>query len=295
MTRASGLGKGLGALIPTDTADTGNESGYQHVAVDRIRPNAFQPRAEFDDEILGSLASSIRELGVLQPLLVRRHDDGYELIAGERRWRAARMAGLDEVPVVVRDSDDMASLEEALVENLHREDLNALEEAAAYQQLVEDFSLTQQQVAKRVGKSRSAVANTLRLLTLPAPTQRLVSEGKLTAGHARALLSIDDAVAQQRLASKIVADDLTVRQTEALVRSASGSDSDPSPKSPSSTGSSTGSGSGSTKDPALLELEDLLARRLDTSVSVALGAKRGRIAIDFADLDDLERIYRLLT
>lgn len=296
MSRPSGLGRGLGALIPDDGVDSdGPRTGYQHVAVDDIRPNSYQPRAQFDDDLLESLASSIRELGVLQPLLVRRVDSGYELIAGERRHRAAQLAGLTEVPVIVRESDDMASLEQALVENLHRQDLNALEEAAAYQQLVDDFSLTQSQVAKRVGKSRSAVANTLRLLSLPAPTQLLVSQGKLSAGHARALLGLEDDTELQRIAARVVSDDLSVRQTETLVKELTSPEIAAATDRPkSSTGSSTTSGPGSTKDPALLELEDLLARRLDTRVTISLGAKTGKIGIDFADLNDLERIYRIL-
>lgn len=296
MSRPSGLGKGLGALIPGDDTVTADGGGLQRIPVDDIRPNYYQPRSQFDDDNLESLANSIRELGVLQPLLVRRNNGGFELIAGERRWRAAQLAGLDLVPVIIRDADDMASLEEALVENLHREDLNALEEAAAYQQLVDDFSLTQSQVAKRVGKSRSAVANTIRLLSLPQATQRLVSQGKLTAGHARAILALEDPAAQQRLATQIVSQDLTVRQAEALAKEDPASrkpDSDK--KSPSSTGSSTASGPGSTKDPSLLELENLLSRKLDTRVDVTIGSKLGKITIDFADLDDLERIYRIIT
>lgn len=284
MSRPSGLGKGLGALIPADAAAA--ESPYQHVELAAIRPNPYQPRERFDDETLESLAASVRELGVLQPLLVRRDGGGFELIAGERRLRAAQIAGLDEVPVIVRDADDMTSLESALVENLHRQDLNPLEEAAAFQQLVDDFALTQNQVAKRVGKSRSAVANTLRLLALPTAVQRLVTERKLSAGHARALLSIDDEAEQVRLANQIVREDLSVRQAEDLLR--------PPADRQKSTASSTGRDVGKTRDPALLELEGLLSDRLGTSVSVSLGAKRGKIVIDYADLDDLERIYRIL-
>ena len=174
MNRPSGLGRGLGALIPTDVPNDAGES-FQTVAVSSIHPNQYQPRDHFDEETLESLTASIRELGVLQPILVRRDGSGYELIAGERRWRAAKRAGLESVPVIIRDADDMSSLEQALVENLHRQDLNALEEAAAYQQLVDDFAFTQAKIAKRVGKSRSAVANMLRLLSLPTEVQRLLS------------------------------------------------------------------------------------------------------------------------
>jgi len=197
MSRPSGLGRGLGALIPSDVTDD-PDATFQTVAVSSIHANKYQPREYFDESTLDSLTNSVRELGVLQPLLVRKDGDGYELIAGERRWRAAKRAGLQDVPVIVRDADDMASLEQALVENLHRQDLNALEEAAAYQQLADDFDLTQAKIAKRVGKSRSAVANTLRLLTLPMDVQRLVSDGRLSAGHARTILGV-------RLAQRLAA------------------------------------------------------------------------------------------
>lgn len=288
MSRPSGLGRGLGALIP-DAAQSGTDAdtGYHEVPIDAITPNSNQPRVNFDDELGESLAKSVQELGVLQPLLVRKSNDGYELIAGERRWRAAQAAGLTHVPVIIRQSDDLSSLEEALVENLHRQDLNCLEEAAGYQQLVDEFSMTQAQVATRVGKSRSAVANTLRLLQLPASVQRLVSDAKLTAGHARALLALDETDAIDGMAKRIVKDDLSVRQTEALVK-----ENEATPD--LSTTSSTGGSPGKTKDAALLELEDLLSRRLDTSVSVTLGSKRGKVVIDFADLDDLERIYHII-
>lgn len=288
MTRPSGLGRGLSSLIPPAPPSADPDATYQHVAVDLIRPNSYQPRADFDDEAHEALAASVKELGVLQPLLVRRDGDGFELIAGERRWRAAQAAGLAEVPVIIREADNMASLEQALVENLHREDLNALEEAAAYQQLIDDFDMTQQQVAKRVGRSRSAVANTLRLLGLPPSLQAKVSTGALSPGHARALLALDDPEAQQAMAARIETERLTVRDVEQAIAGASDSRS--------STGSSTRSSRrpGATKEPALLELEHLLAERLDTSVSVSMGSKRGKITIDYADLDDLERIYRLI-
>jgi len=287
MSRPSGLGRGLGALIPTDTAAP-RDSTYQVVAITSIDANPYQPREDFDAETLDALTKSIAELGVLQPILVRKHGDRYELIAGERRLRAATQAGLDAVPVILREADDVASLEQALVENLHRQDLNALEEAAAYQQLVDEFAMTQEQVAKRVGKSRSAVANTIRLLGLPTPVQRLLAEGRLSPGHARALLSITDAKLQQSVAQQVVVGELTVRATEELVRSHGSSEPEPEPN------SSNKRSVGITRDPAVLELENLLSDQLDTSVGVALGAKRGKITIDFADLDDLERIYRII-
>ena len=208
MNRPSGLGRGLGALIPSDVTDD-PDATFQTIAVSSIRANQYQPREHFDEETLDSLTNSVRELGVLQPLLVRRDGDSYELIAGERRWRAAKRAGLQDVPVIVREADDTASLEQALVENLHRQDLNALEEAAAYQQLVDDFQFTQAKIAKRMGKSRSAVANTLRLLALPMDVQLFVGDGRLSAGHARTILGCEDEAQQLELAQRCVDEQLT--------------------------------------------------------------------------------------
>ena len=289
MSRPSGLGRGLGALIPSDVSDA-VDATFQRVAVSAIRPNTYQPREHFDEATLDALTASVRELGVLQPLLVRRHTDGYELIAGERRWRAAKRAGLQEVPVIVREADDVLSLEQALVENLHREDLNPLEEAAAYQQLIDDFSLTQKQVAQRVGKSRSAVANTLRLLSLAPSIQRLIAEDRLSAGHARALLSLEDVDDRQALAHQIVKDDLSVRQVEQLLKDRADDGATPD----NTTAGPGPTEVGVTRDPAVLELENLLSDRLSTRVGVNVGSKRGRIVIEYADLDDLERIYRII-
>ena len=216
MARRSGLGKGLGALIPTEVAEAGG--GLQDVPISRIRPNRFQPRQHFDEESLVGLTDSVREIGVLQPVLVRSVGDGYELIAGERRWRAAKRAGLQTIPAIVRETEDAGSLEQALVENLHRDDLNPLEEAAAYQQLIEDFGLTQEKVAARVGKSRSAVSNTLRLFQLPPTVQRMVGEGLLSEGHARALLGTPDRAYQETLAKRVVKEELSVRAVEEAVR-----------------------------------------------------------------------------
>ncbi|HLH99328.1 MAG TPA: ParB/RepB/Spo0J family partition protein, partial [Acidimicrobiales bacterium] len=218
MARRSGLGKGLGSLIPTEV--TGDRSSaLLEIPVGAIEPNPHQPRRNFDEEALASLTSSIRELGVLQPILVRRiGDDRFELIAGERRWRSARRAGLATIPAVVRDSSELASLEAALVENLHREDLNPLEEAAAYQQLLEDFGLTHEQLSVRIGRSRAAITNTLRLFQLPPPVQKLVGEGQLSAGHARALLGTPDRSFQEALARRIIDEQLSVRAVEEAVR-----------------------------------------------------------------------------
>jgi len=275
-----------------------------------IRPNPLQPRTRFDEEAMTSLASSIREVGVLQPILVRETgEDEYELIAGERRWRAARRAGLQTIPVLVQSASDVHSLEQALVENLHREDLNPLEEAGAFQQLVDEFGYTHEQVAARVGKSRTVVTNTLRLLQLPAGVQRALADGALSAGHARALLGTPDRNFQEDMAKKAVAEGLTVRAVEEAVRRhGSGSESDPATPGSDTNGVTTPSqdalqtGPGVTPAsvrrrlpaPGVLELEELLSTRLNTRVKVEMGAKRGRVVIDFATLEDLERIYKLM-
>ncbi len=289
MARRSGLGKGLGALIPTEVA---NESGSElvEVPVGAINANSFQPRRHFDEEALDTLTASVREVGVLQPILVRPASEGsYELVAGERRWRAAKRAGLQTIPAIVRPVDDASSLEHALVENLHREDLNALEEAAAYQQLIEDFGLTHEELAARVGKSRAAITNTLRLFQLPPSVQRLVAEGKLTAGHARALLGTPDRAYQEALARRAVAEGLSVRAVEDAARQHSAD-----PTSATHSGRSVAKG-GRLRPPGLLELEELLSAHLDTRVRVQLGGGRGRVVVEFADLEDLERIFRAMT
>src|ERR1700683_3334177 len=222
MARRSGLGKGLSALIPSEATGE-SDSLLRVVPISHIRPNAFQPRSHFDEESMSSLATSIKEVGLLQPVLVREllpEEAGtYELIAGERRWRAARRAGLQTIPVLVQVADDVASLEQALVENLHRVDLNALEEAAAYQQLIDEFGLTHEQVATRMGKGRATVTNTLRLLQLPAGAQRALAERTISAGHARALLGTPDRALQEKLVERIIDEGLTVRAVEDLVRS----------------------------------------------------------------------------
>src|SRR6202046_3044382 len=220
MARRSGLGKGLSALIPGEATGE-SDSLLRVVPISHIRPNAYQPRSHFDEESMGSLAASIREVGLLQPVLVRElegEEDSYELIAGERRWRAARRAGLQTIPVLVQVADDVASLEQALVENLHRVDLNALEEAAAYQQLIDEFGLTHEQVATRMGKGRATVTNTLRLLQLPAGAQRALAERTISAGHARALLGTPDRALQDKLVEQITSEGLTVRAVEEIVR-----------------------------------------------------------------------------
>lgn len=305
MARRSGLGKGLGALIPSEVATADQDATLRELAVSQIAPNPHQPRGNFDEEALASLTASVSELGVLQPVLVRPvGDDRYELIAGERRWRAAKRAGLQAIPAVIRRIEDSASLEQAVVENLHRQDLNPLEEAAAYQQLISDFKLSHEDVARRVGKSRSAVTNTLRLFQLPASVQRLVADAQLSAGHARALLGTPDRSFQEALARRAAAEQLSVREVEEAVRARGGGgaemDSDGDAADPSANSSSTASlkpaGAGRRlRPPGLLELEELLSDRLDTRVKVSMGSKRGKVTIDFASLEDLERIYRAMT
>ncbi len=294
MNRRSGLGKGLGSLIPTD-ASTDQSGDLLEIPISAISANEYQPRTRFEEEALVSLTDSIRALGVLQPILVREVGPSrYELIAGERRWRAARRAGLPSIPAVVREADDRQSLEQAVVENLHREDLNALEEAAAYQQLIDEFKLTQDDVASRVGKSRSAIANTLRLFQLPGSVQKLVASSELSAGHARALLASPDRVFQEQLAKTIVADGLNVRQVESLVRASNGHedvDETPTPGRPRRESGDVGA----VKPASLLELEERLGEQLETRVNVSMNRNKGRISIEFADLDDLERIYKLIS
>lgn len=302
MARLSGLGKGLGALIPADVSAGGSDGDGPRLAdipVDSIAPNPHQPRVHFEEESLADLAASIREIGVLQPVLVRPLDDGtYQLIAGERRWRAARRAGLAMVPAIVRETDDLGSIERALVENLHRQDLTPLEEAAAYQQLIEDFSLTHEQVATRVGKSRSAVTNTLRLMSLPPAIQHLLADGRLSAGHARALLSTPDRAFQEQLARRAASESWSVRMLEDAVRERGGTadGSLATGEKPERTTDGAGLQPGTRlRPPGLLELEQLLAEHLSTRVSVTMGGKRGKVVIDFADLEDLERIYHQMT
>jgi ParB family transcriptional regulator, chromosome partitioning protein len=296
--RRSGLGKGLAALLPTENVGTVGESPttgayLREVPVGNISPNPNQPRGRFDEEGLVELAHSIRELGVLQPILVRPMPDGqFQLIAGERRWRAAKRCGLDSIPCVVRTTDDVASVEQALVENLHRQDLTALEEAAAYLQLIEEFHLTHEELARKVAKSRAAISNTLRLLQLPASIQHLLSDGRISAGHARALLGTPDRSFQEALAHRIVEEGLSVRLIEELIRRPHPPVEVPQPDNHSRTHD------GSTRQlrpPGLLELEELLSEHLDTRVSVSMGGKRGKMVIEFATLEDLERIYRVMT
>jgi len=291
VARRGGLGKGLGALIPPG-GETGVEiGGLEELLVSAIKPNRYQPREYFDEEALGSLADSIREVGVLQPVLVRPVGDEYELIAGERRWRAARRVGLQTIPALVRETDDATALEHALVENLHRDNLNPLEEAAAYQQLIEDFGLTHDDVAARVGRSRASISNTLRLLQLPPTIQRSLQEGRLSMGHARALLGSPDRAFQEVLAKRITEQDLSVRAVEEAVRE----HQDASHRNGSGDKRATGEARRQLRPPGLLELEELLGDHLDTRVKISMGSARGKVVVEFSTLEDLERIYRRMT
>ena len=309
MARKSGLGRGLDALIPTGSVVTsprdggGSGTGLQEISVAAIDPNPNQPRSHFDEDALAELSASIKAIGLLQPVLVRPSStpERFELIAGERRWRASKRAGLSTIPAIVRVTDDVSSVEQALVENLHRQDLTPLEEAAAYQQLLEDFSMTHEQVASKVGKSRSAITNSLRLLTLPPTIQQFLADGRLSAGHAKALLATPDRALQESLARTAVDQALTVRGVEEAVRHAMnpGASTSFTPGKSGTTGTrptASTSGKGTVvKEPGLHELEDLLSEHLATPVTVTLSGKHGKMVVEFADLEDLERIYRLMT
>jgi len=288
-TRKGGLGRGLDALIPTTPiGDITNNSGVVvgsafEVDINAIAPNPKQPRTIFDEEALAELAASIKEVGVLQPPVVRDLGSGrYELIMGERRLRATKLAGLKTIPVIIRQSKDNEMLREALLENIHRSQLNPLEEGAAYQNLLNDFGYTHDELAIKIGKSRPAITNTLRLLNLPASVQRKVAAGILSAGHARALLALTDGAEIEKLANRIVAEGLSVRAVEEIVAMTFGKEKSAQAK------------SAKTVSPRLKEIENGLADKLDTRVSVELGLAKGKITIEFADLEDLERIHKII-
>ncbi|SCG79264.1 chromosome partitioning protein, ParB family [Micromonospora echinaurantiaca] len=318
-----GLGRGLGALIPTGPASVaGAVAGapdntvaaaavpagvpaavdapapapatlspvpgarFAEIPVDAIVPNPKQPRQVFDEEALEELKTSIREVGFLQPIVVRQLDDEkYELVMGERRWRAAQAVGRDSIPAIVRDTRDDAMLRDALLENIHRANLNPLEEAAAYQQLLEEFGATHEELARRIGRSRPQISNTIRLLNLPAQVQRRVAAGVLSAGHARALLSLEEAEAQEQLALRIVAEGLSVRATEEIVALA---------LSDGPTKKESARRRPKPHAPALTDLADRLSDRFDTRVKVDIGRSKGKITIEFATVDDLERIVGII-
>jgi ParB family chromosome partitioning protein len=320
LQRKGGLGRGLAALIPTAPIDaapmgtsasgsvsperpsgdrdvpTGQITGasYQELPIGSIVPNPRQPRQVFDDDALAELAHSIKEFGLLQPIVVRllpaepaigQRGTPYELIMGERRWRAAQQAGLDRIPAIIRGTADDAMLRDALLENIHRVQLNPLEEAAAYQQLLEDFGVTHEQLASRIGRSRPVITNTIRLLKLPVAVQRRVAVGVLSAGHARALLSLDEPQAQEDLAARIVAEGLSVRATEEAVTLSRTEPSKPVPKT---------TGPRPIRAPGLQHLAESLSDAFDTRVKVELGRRKGRIIVEFGSVDDLERITTLM-
>lgn len=282
--RESGLGRGLDALMGGDPAsllETSEGGGVTMLPIAKVEANAAQPRKQFDAEALDSLADSIATHGILQPITVRRLPSGYyQIISGERRWRAARQAGLHEVPVLIVEADDRKVMELSLIENLQREDLNPMEEAAGYQKLMNDFGLTQEECAERVGKSRPAVANALRLLNLPEPIQAMVEDGRLSAGHARALVSVTDPAIQQKIAEKVAGDELSVRQTEQLVKQLT-----QPPKAPKT-------------DPlgvdyaavAAKELGDKLGRR----VKIVTGRRKGKLELEYYGVDDLNDLLEAL-
>jgi ParB family transcriptional regulator, chromosome partitioning protein len=320
-----GLGRGLGALIPTGPAEgaaaipdavprqpgapspvpdrpaPGTDAlsplvrpgelypvpgaRFAEIPVGAIVPNPRQPRQVFDDEALAELKTSIEEVGFLQPIVVRELDqEKYELVMGERRWRAAQALGRETIPGIVRDTRDDAMLRDALLENIHRVNLNPLEEAAAYQQLLDEFGATHEELARRIGRSRPQISNTIRLLNLPAPVQRRVAAGVLSAGHARALLSMEDTEAQEALATRIVAEGLSVRATEETVAvAAGGSEKKQAPRRRAKAVA-----------PALGDLADKLSDRFDTRVKVDIGRSKGKITIEFATVDDLERIVGII-
>ena len=306
-TTRRGLGRGLGALIPTSTApasdvpevtlrdttqaDAGGltpvaGASYVEIATNRISPNPRQPRQVFDEEAMAELVASIREVGLLQPVVVRSvGDDNYELVMGERRWRAVQQAGLSTIPAILRDTGEQDLLRDALLENLHRSQLNPLEEAAAYGQLLEDFSCTQEELSKRLGRSRPQISNTLRLLRLPGAVQRRVAAGLLSAGHARALLAMSDPTEQEVLSRRIVAEGLSVRAVEEIV--AVGTGGHPKPR-------ARRRQSGSVVAPRLADLAHRLSDRFDTRVRVDLGKRKGKIVVEYASVDDLERIVAIM-
>ncbi len=285
MSKRGGLGRGLSALIPGAPEAGEASTGLMEVPVNAVAPNPKQPRTRFDDDTIAALAASIREVGILQPLVVRRAGDGrYELIAGERRLRAAKAAGLASVPIVLRDSEDADLLREALIENIHREDLNPIEQAEAFRALLEELGLKQEELADRVGVSRSHIANTIRLLALPLDVQQLLADDKITAGHARAVLSLGDKVAMSSLATRIAAEDLSVRQTEEVVRRFVEAPEQAADK------KRVAESIIEQPDSNLAEVEEILSEQLATRVSIQMGAKRGKVVIEFGSPDDLERI-----
>jgi len=285
MARRGGLGTNLDALIPTPLTVGDQEVGQQNeVAISAISPNPRQPRTHFDPAALNELIASIKEIGILQPPVVRQTTPGkYELVMGERRFRAAKAAGLKTIPVIIRQTPDNELLREALIENIHRSQLNALEEAAAYSQLLTDFNCTHDELAQKLGRSRPLISNTIRLMNLPTSVQQKLASGVLSAGHARALLGLSDAGAIEKLAARIVTEGLSVRATEEII--SSGAPKGQSTKKPKQTKSAS---------PELQEIAERIGDALDTRVSIQGSAKKGTIVIEFAGAEDLKRITKAL-
>lgn len=277
MVKKTGLGKGMGALL---TVVEDERSSYFLCPIEEIKPHRSQPRKTFSNEKLEELAASIREKGIIQPLVVRKKSDHYELIAGERRWRAAQKAGLREVPVVIQDVSDDTALEMALIENIQREDLNAVEEAEAYHALLDNFDLSQEELAKRVGKDRSTVANSLRLLRLPAEIKRDIVEDRLTMGHARALLALDEPEQMKRAREEIIKEHLTVRGAEGLVKRLKSNRTSPAKAQP---------------DPHLTDLADRLKRHFKARITIRQTGKGGKIEISYHNQEELSRIIDIIT
>jgi ParB family transcriptional regulator, chromosome partitioning protein len=278
--RRTGLGRGLESLIPIDPAPV-ESGGFRQIPVDQIKVNPDQPRSRFDDESLEEMADSMKEVGILQPIVVTAADEGYVLIAGERRWRAAKRAGLGVIPAVIREATGQPTLVEALIENVQRQDLTPLEEAHAYQQLLENYGMTQEQVAGRVGKSRPTIANTLRLLQLPIEVQEMVDAGELSAGHARALVGMEDAGYATHLAGRAVDEGWSVRQMEDAVRMRKGERRN-SP-----------TGVRQLRPAEIIELEKRLTDHLGTPVKISYRNEKGKMEIRFGSLGELERLYRM--
>jgi ParB family transcriptional regulator, chromosome partitioning protein len=282
MSKRGGLGRGLSALIPGAPEAGEANTGLLEVPANAIAPNPKQPRSRFDDDTLKELAASIREVGILQPIVVRRTGQGYEVVTGERRLRAAKLAGLATVPVVLRDSDDADLLREALIENIHREDLNPIELGEAFRQLLDELGLKQEELADRVGVSRSHIANTIRLLALPLEVQQLLTDDRISAGHARALLALGDQEAITSLSLRVAAEDLSVRETEEIVRRFIEAPAEASRKKQAPRSDPA--------DPNLAEVEEILSEQLATRVVIRMGRRRGQVLIDFGSADDLDRI-----
>lgn len=276
MNSKRGLGRGLQALIPE--YDDENSRGVEYIKISDIEPNQYQPRRHFNDESLQELSESIKENGVIQPIIVRKIDYGYQIVAGERRWRAAKLAGLKEIPALVKEFDDQKVMEIALIENLQREDLNPIDEAKAYKSLIEQFNLTQEEISKRVGKSRSAIANSIRLLNLNDKVQEMLMEGKISIGHAKVILAIQDLDKQNFIANKIIDKNLNVRETENLIKQVS------NVKKKKKT----------YDDVYIKEIEDKFCRFFGTKVKILPGRNKGKIMIEYYGEDDLSRLTELI-